>query len=65
MVLENDTFVAKIQVPVGTPLDYGFQIRKSRDRTTINKWVWDGDYHLIPTTDAVIELKATVTLAQK
>ena len=65
MVLEGDIFVARMQIPACTSLDYGFQIRKTRDSTAINKWVWDGDYRLIPNKNGVIDLKATVTPAKK
>jgi hypothetical protein len=64
MVQEGDTFVARMQIPAGTSLDYGFQTRKTRGGAAI-VWVWDGDYHLIPTKDGVIELKAAVTLTER
>jgi hypothetical protein len=64
MVLERDTFVVRVQVPAGTAVDYGFQTRKMRSGAAMDKWVWDGDYHLSPTKDNVIELQAAVTLAQ-
>jgi hypothetical protein len=63
MVLKGDTFTAKLRIPVGTPIDYGFQTRKTRSGATI-KWVWDGDYRLIPSKDNIIETQAAVTLAR-
>ena len=62
MVLQGDTFVAKVQVYAGTTLDYGFQTRKKRDGTPTKEWVWDGDYQLTPGDDPVVEIEATVTL---
>lgn len=64
MVLEGDTFVATLQVPVDRSLDYGFQIRKTRSGEAIDEWLWDGDYSLTPTQDNVVEVQAAVTLAQ-
>lgn len=45
MILEGDDFVARIQVPLGINLDYGFQIREFRNNSEIS-WIWDGDYVL-------------------
>jgi hypothetical protein len=65
MALEGDTFVAKVRVPAGTVLDYGFQTRKTRSGVPVDKWIWDGDYRRAPVGDGVIEVKAAVTLAKK
>lgn len=63
MKLEGDTFIVKVQVPAGTPVDYGFQTRKKRTGTPI-EWVWDGDYRLIAAKDSIIEKQGTVTLTK-
>src|SRR5262249_43013925 len=63
MVLEGDSFVARMQIPAGTSLDYGFQTRKTRSGVAIT-WVWDGNYHLISNKDSAIDLKSNVTLAK-
>ncbi|MDH4135567.1 MAG: hypothetical protein OEW09_02465, partial [Anaerolineae bacterium] len=63
MVPEDDAFVAKVQVPSGARFDYGFQIRKKRSGAAI-EWAWDGDYHMIPSEDGVVELRATLALVR-
>ncbi len=40
MVQTGDTFVAKVQVPTGTTLDYGFLITKPHNGADI-KIIWD------------------------
>lgn len=63
MELHGDTFVAKIQVPAGATLDYGFQTRKKRTGTPI-EWIWDGDYQVTSLDDDVIEQQTHVTLTK-
>jgi lipopolysaccharide transport system permease protein len=61
MVREQDTFVATVRVPAGAPLDYGFQIRQTRDGTAIS-WVWNGNYRATPSEDGVIEVTSNLKL---
>jgi len=64
MIREGDTFVAKVQVPSGATLDYGFLITERRGIFDIVRPVWNGDrdYQMIVSEDGVIEVKATLTL---
>jgi 4-amino-4-deoxy-L-arabinose transferase-like glycosyltransferase len=66
MVHEGDTFVARVHVPAGTTVDYGFLITKKRDGTAVHVWEADGeqDYHTAVTQDSVIEVQTKLTLAQ-
>jgi mannosyltransferase len=65
MVQEGDTFVAKVQVPSGATIDYGFLITEKRGVFDIIKAVWDGDqdYQMTVSEDGVVEVKSTLTLA--
>ena len=65
MTQEGDTFVAKVQVPAGTRLDYGFQTRKWDDGSEMEEWAWDGDYHLTAVEAGVTEVAAGLTLSPK
>jgi hypothetical protein len=46
-IQERDTFIAKVNVPTGVTLDYGFLITKAKDGSAVE--IWDGnnnkDYH--------------------
>jgi hypothetical protein len=66
MIHEGDTFIAKVQVPVGTTIDYGFLITKKQDGTAVNIWEANGeqDYHMIVAEDGILGDKATAILAQ-
>jgi hypothetical protein len=44
---EGDAFVAKVRVPAGTTIDYGFLITKTRDEETVQIWESDEDYHTV------------------
>jgi hypothetical protein len=56
---EGKAFITKVQVPVGTSIDYGFSITKVRPGATLKwQWKWDGDFRVIAAKDSVIELKA-------
>lgn len=62
MARQGDTFVTKIQLPAGASLDYGFQIRRTRDGTTLS-WIWDGDHRTTPSEDGVIKVMSNPKLA--
>lgn len=44
---EGDAFVAIVQVPAGTTIDYGFLITETRDEETVHIWESDEDYHTV------------------
>src|SRR5262249_15678123 len=60
MMREQNAFVADVQLPLGTNLDYNFQITKTLNGAAINVWDTDGgqteDYHttVIPNTIAEV-----------
>jgi hypothetical protein len=60
MIREGETFMAKIRVPPGATLDYGFEIRTRRDDGTVQS-VWDGDHHRLVSEDDRLEIKPAVT----
>lgn len=60
MIREGETFVAKIRVPAGAYLDYGFEIKISRDDGAQS--VWDGDHHMLVSKDGRLDVKPAVTL---
>lgn len=64
---EDKAFVAKIQVPPGTTLDYGFLITKTSNGGAVHIWEDDGqqDYHTTVTKDGVIEVQSRLTLLQE
>jgi lipopolysaccharide transport system permease protein len=62
MAPQGDTFVTKIQLPAGASLDYGFQIRRTRDGTAIS-WIWDGDHRTTPSEDGIIKATSNPKLA--
>jgi hypothetical protein len=66
MAREGDTFVAQMQVPPGTTVDYGFLITKTHDGAPIYVWEADGDqdYHTVAAQDSVVGVQTTLTLAQ-
>lgn len=66
MTRKDDTFIARLQVPAGTTIDYGFLITKKRDGTGAYVWEANGDqdYHMIAHQDGYIELETRVTLVQ-
>ena len=65
MVHEGNTFVAKVHVPAGATVEYGFLITKSRDLTNIVKPIWDGsqNYELIALNDSVVNVESRLALA--
>ncbi|MCI0564783.1 MAG: hypothetical protein MN733_40470, partial [Nitrososphaera sp.] len=62
MIQEGDTFIARVLVPVGTPINYGFLITKPRGLFDIASPVWEGEYRTSPSNDSVAETKATLRL---
>jgi hypothetical protein len=66
MAREGDTFVAQVQVPSGTTIDYGFLTTKTYDGAAVYLWEADGDqdYHIVVTQDGIVEVQTTLTLAQ-
>jgi 4-amino-4-deoxy-L-arabinose transferase-like glycosyltransferase len=65
MVRQGETFIAEIQVPTGTEVDYGFLITKRQDGAIINS-VWDSQpsYHRRVDTDNSVDIHATGTLVR-
>jgi len=57
--------VAKVQVPSGATIDYGFLITEKRGVFDIIRAVWDGDqdYQMTVSEDGVVEVESTLTLA--
>lgn len=64
MARKGDTFVATVQIPSGSIIDYGFLITKSRSGRVMK--VWDGnrqkDYHTVATQNGVTEIEPKLTL---
>jgi hypothetical protein len=63
MVQEGDTFVARVWVPAGTTINYGFLITEKRGSFDITWTVWDGNYRETPSENSVREVKTNLTLA--
>jgi hypothetical protein len=63
MFQEGTTFVTKIQVPVGTTINYGFHIKERSGIFKIFHPVWDGDYNEIPSKNDIIEQGRDPTLS--
>lgn len=61
MAQGENLFVATIQVPAGTKVDYGFQTRKLRSGS-LTSWAWDGDYQLVPSENGVTEVEGRLAL---
>jgi hypothetical protein len=62
MFRDGDTFVAKLWMPVGTTIDYGFLVTELRGLFDINYPVWDGDYKTHVLQDSVSETRSRVSL---
>jgi lipopolysaccharide transport system permease protein len=69
MAHEGDTFIAKVQVPAGTIIDYGFLVTKTRRGAATEIWDGNGDreqgYHTIAEQENVTEVQAPPSIAQK
>jgi hypothetical protein len=67
MVQEGGVFIAKVQVPLDTTIDYGFLITRKRGSPDAVAPIWDGsqDYQVIATADGIVEAKATPTLVKE
>jgi hypothetical protein len=63
MSLEDDVFLATVQVPKGSTLDYGFTITKKRNGSAIDA-IWDGSdkYRLIAKEPAAGDIYSTIIL---
>ncbi len=63
MTRQDDVFVTKVQVPMGSRLEYGFLITKQRDGAAIDE-IWDGSdsYQLAPKENGTVETNPTLTL---
>jgi hypothetical protein len=57
MFSKGDHFVAKVWVPFGTTINYGFRITKRNGIFDIVYPVWDGDYYTIATKNDVINIR--------
>lgn len=66
MVREDDTFVARVQVPPAATIACGFLITEARNGAAVHVWeaIGDQDYHMITTRDGVLEIQSKLTLAQ-
>ncbi len=62
MVRNGDTFVAKLRVPSGARVDYGFLITKGRGLFDIPGSIWDGrpEYVINAAEDGIIDAKTPV-----
>ena len=63
MIREDETFVAKVRVPIGVTLDYGFRVRTRHDGSAI-QWVWDGDHQMSVSKDDRLEIKPAIPPAR-
>jgi lipopolysaccharide transport system permease protein len=61
MTLLGEDFTVRLQLPVGTTLNYGFQTRSTREGAAI-EWVWDGDYELVLTKNTTVEVDGSVEI---
>lgn len=66
MVRDDDTFISKVSVPVGTTIDYGFLITKTRNRFDTANPIWDGheSFSRRVKTDGRIDVNARVNLTK-
>jgi arylsulfatase A-like enzyme len=63
MARKGATFRASLDIPLGTKVDYGFQIRQGRDGSELKKWVFDGDYALTAAKNGRIRVRSAVALS--
>jgi hypothetical protein len=61
----DSVFVAKVRVPAGARIDYGFLTTKLNDGTAINRWEANGkkSFRLPASQDGAVEVKSALTLA--
>jgi hypothetical protein len=62
MIKSGDTFIAKVSVPIGSLINYGFLIIKAQGLFDIHYRIWDGDYRARPLRDSVVKTKSSVKL---
>jgi hypothetical protein len=69
MVRQNDAFIAKVQVPLGATIDFGFLITRRLDGTAIGVWDVYGDqqkaYRVHAIQDDVVEIQASSAIIRK
>jgi len=69
MVREQNAFVADVRVPLGTTLDYNFQITKTLNGQSIDAWDTDGgqskDYHTTAIPNTIAEVYSIKRLTQE
>ena len=60
MARSDGFFVTKVQIPVGSVMQYGLQVTKNRDGVLSHVWEDDGyrDYLIIALQDGVVEVRA-------
>lgn len=67
MIREGDTFVAKVQVPAGSRIDYIFQISKTRSGVATEAWdvgaLAERQFHIAADQDGITVVDPTVQLA--
>jgi hypothetical protein len=67
MAHSGDSFVARVQAPMGATLDYAFQITKTSDGAKIEVWDANGnpkqDYHTLAQQNGTTEIQGTVSLS--
>lgn len=65
MQADGDAFTARVKVPAGSVLDYGFLVTKTSWGEQIEVWEADGDqdYHLAVEQDSVVEHQSHLALS--
>lgn len=59
MIREGDTFSAKVRVPAGATINFGFLITKTADGHKVSFWEDITDYHLTPASDGITHIRLT------
>jgi hypothetical protein len=65
MVLEADAFVAKVQMPAGTVLNYGFLTTKSRRGTDAKVWDEQADHSVTAEQHGTLEAQAPDSVTER
>jgi hypothetical protein len=69
MERQGDVFVVRVQVPSGAPIDFIFNITRTRGGVGVDAWDANGqpaqDFHAIADGDGVTEVGTTIVLAQQ
>ena len=61
----HDAFVAKVQVPSGATIHYGFLITKRRSGAAVKVWEGKEQFHKVAVQGDVVEVKSTLTLEER